>query len=142
MHLGTAEAIATCDIVSIPADKLHKVILTPTSISLVLCSCVIGVAISYLGWRARSLVTATCYTVLGVANKMLTVLVNMLIWDKHASLGGVLWLCVCLAGATAYQQAPLREDKKAQVTIGLLNSDGADSQDGEDDPKTTQPAQR
>ena len=30
--------------------------------------------------------TATCYTVLGVANKMVTVLINLLIWDEHAGL--------------------------------------------------------
>ena len=34
------------------------------------------------------MITATCYTVLGVANKMATVLINCLIWDKHASLLG------------------------------------------------------
>ncbi|KAL1518611.1 hypothetical protein AB1Y20_002899 [Prymnesium parvum] len=75
-------------------------------------SCVVGVAISYLGWRARSLVTATCYTVLGVANKMLTVFFNVVMWDQHASALGIFSLAVCLAGAAAYQQepaAPMRE---------------------------------
>ena len=49
---------------------------TPTAITLLTVSCVIGVAISYTGWKCRSMVTATCYTVLGVANKMATVLVT------------------------------------------------------------------
>ena len=57
-------------------ERLGRIVWTSTSISLLLVSCAVGVAISYLGWRARSLVTATCYTVLGVANKMLTVLGN------------------------------------------------------------------
>ena len=73
-------------------------------------SCIVGVAISYLGWRARSLVTATCYTVLGVANKMLTVFFNVVMWDQHASSVGILSLVVCLAGAAAYQQAPMRDE--------------------------------
>lgn len=48
-------------------------------------SCVFGIAISFTGWRCRALVSATCYTVLGVANKMLTVLANIIVWDDHAT---------------------------------------------------------
>ena len=90
-------------------SKIERSVLTPTSIGLLVSSCVIGVAISYLGWRARSLVTATCYTVLGVANKMFTVLANAMVWDQRASLTGVLFLVVCLVGAAGYKQAPLAE---------------------------------
>merc|ERR1719238_1350117 len=82
---------------------------TPGSIALLTLSCAVGVAISYLGWRARSLVTATCYTVLGVANKMLTVLANAMVWDQRASLTGIMFLCVCLVVAAGYKQAPLAE---------------------------------
>ena len=80
----------------------------------------IGVSIAYTGWRARSLITATCYTVLGVANKMLTVLANVLIWDKHASIYGIVSLAVCLLGASSYKQAPLRDgyDEAASGAIG------------------------
>jgi hypothetical protein len=34
------------------------------------------------------------------------VLVNLMIWDEHAGLAGIMWLIVCLGGATAYTQAP------------------------------------
>ena len=54
-------------------------------VMLYLLSCVFGIAISFTGWRCRALVSATCYTVLGVANKMLTVLANIIVWDDHAS---------------------------------------------------------
>merc|ERR1719238_486384 len=91
---------------------------TPTSIGLLVASCVIGVAISYLGWRARSLVTATCYTVLGVANKMLTVLANAMVWDQRASLTGIMFLCVCLVGAAGYKQAPMA-DAAADAAKGV-----------------------
>ena len=64
-------------------SKLPNATWTAASITLLLSSLVIGVAISYLGWRARSLVTATCYTVLGVANKMLTVLANAMVRAQH-----------------------------------------------------------
>ena len=190
--------------------KMAAVAWSPATLGLLTLSCVIGVAISFLGWRARSLVTATCvhpslptcppahlptrppaslptrllsapvcpsayrstclpadlpaalvthgslagrdepprgrhahahgahahahahahgatrapcnsaeaslppprrcYTVLGVANKMLTVLANAMIWDQHASMVGILFLVVCLAGAAGYKQAPLAAD--------------------------------
>ena len=73
-------------------DKLAKLsapgheLWTPRTIGYLLASCVVGLAISFTGWYCRSQVTATCYTVLGVANKMVTVLINLLIWDEHAGL--------------------------------------------------------
>jgi len=106
--------------------KLEKVVWTAWSFEILLASCVVGLVISFSGWWCRSLVTATCYTVLGVANKMATVLVNMLIWDQHASATGVAWLGVCLLGATAYQQAPMRDQAPTasdKVETALLKGD-------------------
>ena len=87
-------------------DRIAKVAWSVGSITLLIVSCIVGIAISFLGFRARSLVTATCYTVLGVANKIATVAVNALIWDQHASPAGIGFLLLCLVGAAAYQQAP------------------------------------
>ena len=36
-------------------------------------SCIMGVGISYSGWRARSVITATTFTLVGVLNKMATI---------------------------------------------------------------------
>ena len=38
----------------------------------------------------------------------ITVLVNVLIWDAHASSAGIASLVVCVGGGAFYQQAPLR----------------------------------
>lgn len=84
------------------ADSNQAVVL------LVLISCALGVAVAFLGFEARRLVSATCFTVLGVAGKMATVTANGLIWDKHASPEGIAFLAACLAGAAIYQQSPLR----------------------------------
>lgn len=107
--------------------KLDHVVWSTHAVAILLVSCVVGLAISFTGWWCRSLVTATCYTVLGVANKMATVMVNMLIWEEHAGYAGVMWLSVCLAGATAYQQAPMREEPVIEAEQLL---DGADSLGG------------
>ncbi|EOD34948.1 hypothetical protein EMIHUDRAFT_227963 [Emiliania huxleyi CCMP1516] len=74
------------------ADSNQAVVL------LVLISCALGVAVAFLGFEARRLVSATsCFTVLGVAGKMATVTANGLIWDKHASPEGIAFLAACLA---------------------------------------------
>ena len=94
-------------------SRLVRVVWTPWVCALLLLSCVIGVAISYLGWKSRQTVTASCYTVVGVANKMATVLANVLIWDQHASALGILFLMLCLAGAVGYQQPPKADEATA-----------------------------
>lgn len=79
--------------------------------ALLACS-VLGVGMNWAGWNCRSRLTATSYTLLGVACKLISVLLNAIIWDKRASAGGVLWLVVCLSSSTVYQQAPLRAARK------------------------------
>lgn len=42
------------------------------------------------------MVSATTYTLVGVVNKFLTVLLNTFVWDKHSSPFGIFAVCVCL----------------------------------------------
>lgn len=74
-------------------------------------SCICGVAMSYSAFWLRSLVSATSFTVVGIVCKIATVVVNLLIWDKHATPAGLGALAVCLFAGSIYQQAPLRESK-------------------------------
>ena len=78
-----------------------------------------GVGISYAGFNCQSLVSGTSYSVIGLMNKMLTVLVNLLIWDNHASNLGIASLSMCIAGGFLYQQPPLRSD--AQLVKGQVS---------------------
>ncbi|KAF2317954.1 hypothetical protein GH714_041278 [Hevea brasiliensis] len=71
-------------------------------------SCVFGLAISFFGFAARRAISATAFTVTGVVNKFLTVVINVLIWDKHASPFGLLCLLFTLAGGVLYQQSVTR----------------------------------
>ena len=120
-----------------------------STFSLVAISCVMGIAMSYLGFKARSMVSATCFTILGVANKMLTVTANVLIWDKHATPLGIFFLAVCLVGAAAFQQPPLRKETaqlldqqgqeeplKIASTQELKSSQLLDQQEQEEPPKS------
>jgi len=88
---------------------------TTPACSWLLLSCVTGLGISWTGFKCQQMLTATAYTVVGVMNKLLTVLLNVLIWDQHASPAGIGALCVCLGGGALYQQAPLRKSNDDEV---------------------------
>nr|XP_029118929.1 GDP-fucose transporter 1 isoform X3 [Elaeis guineensis] len=68
-------------------------------------SCVFGLLISFFGFAARKAISATAFTVTGVVNKFLTVAINVLIWDKHASPVGLICLLFTLVGGVLYQQS-------------------------------------
>lgn len=72
-------------------------------------SCLVGAAISYLAWKARQMVSATTFTVVGVANKLLVLLANYVMWEKHATPLAILAVCLSLIGALIVQEAPITQ---------------------------------
>ena len=88
-------------------------------------SCAMGVLISYSGFLCQRLVSATSYTVLGVTNKALTVMVSQLAWPRHASPRGVAALVLCLIGGALYRQSPLRTTPSAEELATLRPSSRA-----------------
>mmetsp|Transcript_8596 Transcript_8596/g.10840 ORF Transcript_8596/g.10840 Transcript_8596/m.10840 type:complete len:308 (-) Transcript_8596:169-1092(-) len=70
----------------------------------------LGAAMSYFAWSARSLLSATSFTIVGNVCKLLTIGINVLLWDRHASSFGVCCLLACLCSVYFYKQAPLRKD--------------------------------
>lgn len=77
-------------------------------------SCLFGLSISFFGFSCRRAISATGFTVLGIVNKLLTVAINLAIWDKHASWIGTIGLLVCLSGGILYQQSTAKPNA-AQV---------------------------
>ncbi|KAM1072488.1 hypothetical protein FF1_017746 [Malus domestica] len=77
----------------------------PGALFAVSLSCVFGLLISFFGFAARKAISATAFTVTGVVNKFLTVAINVLIWDKHASPFGLLCLLLTIVGGVLYQQS-------------------------------------
>ncbi|KAL0375804.1 UNVERIFIED_CONTAM: GDP-fucose transporter 1 [Sesamum calycinum] len=59
----------------------------------------------FFGFAARKAISATAFTVTGVVNKFLTVAINVLIWDKHATPFGLVCLLLTIAGGVLYQQS-------------------------------------
>ena len=72
-------------------------------------SCVLAVGMSYFAFLARRSMSAASFTVLGNMCKILSVTINLLIWDKDANLPGPCALVVCLGVAYFYQQATMKE---------------------------------
>ncbi|KAK8955505.1 GDP-mannose transporter GONST4 [Platanthera guangdongensis] len=68
-------------------------------------SCVFGLLISFFGFATRKAISATAFTVTGVVNKFLTVAINIIIWDKHATPVGLACLLSTLVGGVLYQRS-------------------------------------
>lgn len=84
----------------------------PPQIILLFVSCAIGVCMSHAGYLMRSNVSATAGVVVGVVCKIGSVLINLLIWDQHASPVQLCFLSMGLAGGSLFQQAPMRAPKE------------------------------
>lgn len=68
-------------------------------------SCCIGLAISFAGFHARTLLSATSFTVLGVANKVISIFLSLFFFGGMAN--GIKWeslagLFMCIGFGTAY----------------------------------------
>lgn len=77
----------------------------------VFVSSTIGVGIGYTAWTCRQLVTPTSFTLVGVVNKVFTVLVSTYI-NKNATKESVAALAVCIIAGMFYSPPPLRDTTK------------------------------
>jgi hypothetical protein len=80
-------------------------------------SCLFGLAISFFGFSCRRAISATGFTVLGIVNKLLTVMINLVIWDKHSTWVGTVGLLICMLGGVMYQQSTSKPKDAKQVTV-------------------------
>ncbi|KDP26776.1 hypothetical protein JCGZ_17934 [Jatropha curcas] len=81
-------------------------------------SCLFGLSISFFGFSCRKAISATGFTVLGVVNKLLTVVINLVIWDKHSSFIGTIGLLICMLGGILYQQSTSKPKSVPEVKAG------------------------
>ena len=68
------------------------------------------------------MISGTSFTLVGVVNKFLTVLLNVIAWDKHSTPFGIFSVCICLGAGFFYQQAPRRDVKhKEEIKLNDIN---------------------
>ena len=96
--LLTGEYVASMD-----GSKNHWI--SPGVFIPVALSCVFGVAISFYSYACRRAISPTAFTVVGVTSKLITIVINVLIWDKHASPLGLASLLFTIGGGVLYQQS-------------------------------------
>ncbi|CAH9116301.1 unnamed protein product [Cuscuta europaea] len=81
-------------------------------------SCLFGLSISFFGFSCRKAISATGFTVLGIVNKLLTVVINLVIWDKHSSSIGTVGLLICMFGGIMYQRSTTSSNQKGAGDMG------------------------
>jgi len=90
--------------------EVNDVFLGDNALLWLIASCVMGVGISYSGWRTRSVITATTFTLVGVLNKMATIAFTVIVWPADASLASIAALVCCILFGLLYQDAPKRKE--------------------------------
>ncbi|GFR45180.1 hypothetical protein Agub_g6568 [Astrephomene gubernaculifera] len=88
--------------------KLAAIDWTPAVLMPLVLSCLMGVCMSHSAYLLRDTVSATLFTIVGILCKIITVVINVLIWDKHATPTGIAFLLVCVLAGTFYEQSPRR----------------------------------
>ncbi|CAN6484913.1 unnamed protein product [Victoria cruziana] len=98
-------------------------------------SCLFGLSISFFGFSCRRSISATGFTVLGIVNKLLTVVINLVVWDKHSTLIGTIGLLICMFGGVMYQQSTAKpapskvqnevDDEEAKLLLEMPNQETA-----------------
>jgi len=86
-------------------------------------SCLFGLSISFFGFSCRRAISATGFTVLGIVNKLLTVVINFVVWDKHSTFVGTVGLLICMLGGFMYQQSTIKKPKEAKE-VNVEETDG------------------
>jgi hypothetical protein len=114
-------------------DRLEGKPITFAAIFLLLLGCVTGTGIGYSSWWCRDKVSATSFSLIGVMNKCLTIIINLSIWDQHAPPGGIASLFLCLVGGSIYQQAPIREVSPSNKEIATQADDVWESEPNKED---------
>ncbi|CAN4099240.1 unnamed protein product [Withania somnifera] len=92
-------------------------------------SCLFGLAISFFGFSCRRAICATGFTVLGIVNKLLKLVINLVIWDKHSKLIGTVGLLICMSGGVMYQQSTIADEEEQQKLLEMQsNTQSSDSE--------------
>jgi GDP-mannose transporter len=90
---------------------------SPKSLFILVGSCLLGLAMSYFSFAARSAFSATYFTLLGNVCKLLTIALNNVVWSHHSSLGGTVAVLVALFAAYLYQEAPKPPAKEEEKQV-------------------------
>jgi hypothetical protein len=95
-------------------------VLNPSQMHWVIASSVVGVGISFSGWKLRNEVSATAFTLVGVGNKILSILANQAFFHDGTVMGTIALLLAVLAGLF-YEDTPATPSSVKQVDLVEVN---------------------
>jgi drug/metabolite transporter (DMT)-like permease len=121
------------------ADRVKGETYEPIFVVFLLLGCAAGIGIGYSSWWCRDKVSATSFTLIGVMNKCLTILLNFFIWDQHAPIRGIACLSLCLVGGAVYQQSPMRSVPSNVDSVESKDDVWGNSLDDPDDKDEEEP---
>jgi GDP-mannose transporter len=99
-----AAAFAAVPTLALEAPGMQLAGLWGSGGALVVLSCVVGFGMSWFGWALREEVTALTYSVIGVVNKLFTVVANHMLWARHGPLSSSVLLALGITTAALYRQ--------------------------------------
>mmetsp|Transcript_9799 Transcript_9799/g.17606 ORF Transcript_9799/g.17606 Transcript_9799/m.17606 type:complete len:342 (+) Transcript_9799:83-1108(+) len=100
MVIASSVALGFGDFMKVEWGILHLLVIA--------LSCIVGLAISYAGFNLRKLISATSFTVIGVMCKIITVLINDIVWTQHSNMMGHLGLLFCIGAGFAYERSKVQ----------------------------------
>lgn len=119
-------------------NTLTASMLEPKAIGIITLTCFLGMGMSTFSYRLRAMVSSTYMAIIGNMCKVITVIINFFLWDKHANAYGFAALGVCLVCAYFYEQAPRREDVEKAAHQKLPTEETADVYQDDDDEEDEQ----
>lgn len=88
---------------------------------LLVLSWVLGTSISFFAFLTRKAISATSFTIVGNVCKFLTIIVNFVVWDNHATQIGIVFLMICLMAAYLYEPAKkLESDEHKRLKYDIM----------------------
>jgi len=108
-------------------SQARDVVLGENATLWLLASCAMGVGISYCGWKVRTVITATTFTLVGVLNKMATIAFTVVVWPQDTTLTSIAALVACILFGLLYQDAPKRKTKGVGSSKGGVIGGGGKS---------------
>eukprot|EP00397_Hematodinium_sp_SG-2012_P041296 GEMP01045443.1.p1 GENE.GEMP01045443.1~~GEMP01045443.1.p1 ORF type:complete len:348 (+),score=42.51 GEMP01045443.1:76-1119(+) len=108
--------------------KIFSTTFTTWGISVFILSLAFGCGMSYISWLCMDNVSATQFTLIGVVNKVISILADFAINPQHVTMIGFLSLCLCIGSSSQYRQPPMREDssqaRKENYTKAVVIGNG------------------
>ena len=97
-----------CCIVIVTGET-HQLVVSRLALRTAALTCVLGLGISYSGWELRAIVDATTFSLIGVLNKSLSILLSLIVFGRSSSWSGIFLLLGSILSVFLYEAQNVSE---------------------------------